>query len=90
MGNSRAQEMAMSILYVGLDVHNEMIVVALAEEGRTGEVRPHGTIEHTPSNVTNLIGRLEKTGKQLYFCYEAGCCGYGLQRKIIQAFDCAF
>jgi transposase len=68
-----------------LDVHKETIVVAVAEEGRAGEVREHGTIEHTTHSITKLIGRLEKLGGELYFCYEAGCCGYGLQRQIVEA-----
>lgn len=85
MGNPLDQEMTVSALYIGMDVHKETIVVAVAEEGRTGEVRSYGTIEHTPANVTKLLGRLAKASNELYFSYEAGCCGYGLQRQIIEA-----
>jgi len=73
----------MSMLYVGLDVHKTTIVVAIAEDGRHGEVRSYGTIENTPASVDKLIKRLAKSGHELHFCYEAGCCGYGLQRQIV-------
>ncbi len=67
----------MSTLYVGLDVHRATIVIAVAEEGRNGEVRPYGTIEYTTGNIEKLMRRLAKQGQDLHFCYEAGCCGYG-------------
>jgi transposase len=35
--------------------------------------------------VDKLIRRLTKPGRTLYFCYEAGCCGYGLHRQITAA-----
>jgi hypothetical protein len=39
-------------LYLGLDVHKDSIVIAIAEPGPKGEVRSFGTI-------TNDTGRLE-------------------------------
>ena len=75
----------MNTLYVGLDVHKATITIAVAEEGRDGELRSHGTIENTPASIDKLIKRLARPGHILHFCYEAGCCGYGLHRQITAA-----
>jgi transposase len=88
-GNPLEQEMTMNTVFMGLDVHKETITIAVAEDGRQGEVRTYGTIENTPANVGKMMKRLATPGRQLHFCYEAGCCGYGLQRQIIAAgHDC--
>jgi transposase len=77
--------MAMRVLFVGLDVHKKAIVVSVAEEGRNGEVRSCGTVENTPADIDKLIKRLAKPDVALHFCYEAGCCGYGVYRQIVAA-----
>ena len=69
-------------MWVGLDTHKAKIAVAVAEPGRSGEMRFQGEITNQPDAVRRLIERLgEKHGK-LSICYEAGPCGYGLQRQI--------
>jgi transposase len=67
---------------VGLDTHKAKIAVAVAEPGRSGEVRFHGEIANQPDTVRRLIERLAEKHGQLRVCYEAGPCGYGLQRQI--------
>ena len=67
---------------VGLDTHKTKIAVAVAEPGRSGEVRFHGEITNQPDAVRHLIERLAEKHGQLRVCYEAGPCGYGLQRQI--------
>ena len=81
--------MAELITYVGLDVHKETIAVALAAAGKRGEVRGYGTIAHTPGALKALADKLAKSGAALRFCYEAGPCGYGIQRQLSAAgHDC--
>lgn len=68
--------------YVGLDVHKETIAVSIAEADG-GEVRYLGEIPNTPDAVVKLVKRLRKEGTKLSFCYEAGPCGYGLHRQLL-------
>jgi transposase len=68
--------------YVGLDVHKETIAVSVAEPDG-GEVRFLGEVTNTPDSVTKLVKRLRKEGMRLSFCYEAGPCGYGLHRQLL-------
>src|SRR3954463_12080895 len=44
-----------SAVFVGLDTSKMKISVALAEEGRQGEVRFLGDIDHTPETVQRLV-----------------------------------
>ena len=74
--------MADRITYVGLDVHKEGIVVAVATGGLRGEIREYGRIANTPTALDRLLRKLGGDGVSLRFCYEAGPCGYGLQRQI--------
>jgi len=73
------------ITYVGLDVHKETIAVALAEAGKRNEVREYGKIANTATAVKALAARLAHGGRELRFCYEAGPCGYGVQRQLTAA-----
>ena len=74
--------MKSSTSYVGLDVHKSTISVAIAEDGRSGDIRDYGVIENRADILVKLVGRLGRHGQRLHFCYEAGPCGYGLHRLL--------
>jgi transposase len=74
-----------TITYIGLDVHKDTIAVALAEPGIRGEVREYGKIANTPVALRTLVAKLARRGRALRFCYEAGPCGYGIQRQLTTA-----
>jgi transposase len=65
--------------FVGLDVHKDSISVALLRPGREGP--DHERIPNTPEEVRRLVGRwADPAGVRV--CYEAGPCGYELQRQL--------
>ena len=70
------------IRYVGLDVHKDGVVVAVAEGGLRGEVREYGRIANTAAALDRLVRKLGGEGVRLRFCYEAGRWGHGIQRHL--------
>ena len=77
-------------VYIGLDVHKETIVVAVAKAGRDTP-ESLGEITNKPKAVAKLAERLNREfgGEVLLFCYEAGPCGYGLYRQLLElGHDC--
>jgi len=72
-----------SVVYVGVDVAKAKHAVAVAESGRSGEVRYVGEIETTPAAVERFVRKLARKHPRLHFCYEAGPTGYGLYRQLV-------
>jgi transposase len=68
--------------YVAFDTSKLRNAVAIAEGGRTGEVRFLGEIENTDAATIKLVRKLAAKHPRLTFCYEAGPTGYGLHRLI--------
>src|ERR1700682_6345570 len=77
----RRRVMADRTTYVGLDVHKESIVAAVAAGGLRGEVREYGRIANTPTALDRLLRKLGGDGVSLRFCYEAGPGGERIPRE---------
>lgn len=74
--------------FVGMDVHKATIAVSVADV-RGGEPRYMGEIANTADAAMKLIRQLRKDEAQLSFCYEAGPCGYGIHRQLMElGWDC--
>jgi len=63
-----------STTWVGLDVHQEEIVVAVLE-GSSGEAK-HLSVRHDTRGIAKLVRRLKESGNRVECAYEAGPCGY--------------
>ena len=72
-----------SEVFVGVDAAKLRHAVAVAEDGRQGEVRYIGEVGADPESVRRLAAKLQKRhGHGLHFCYEAEPTGYGLCRQL--------
>ena len=70
------------LAFVAFDSAKEKHAVAIAEDGRDGEVRYFGEIENSADAVKKFVTKLSRRYDRLHFCYEAGPTGYGLHRQL--------
>ncbi len=78
--------------FIGFDTAKKKHAVAIAEDGRNGEIRYLGEIDgeirylgeidSSPATVEKVIGKLAERYAKLHVCYEAGPTGYGLYRQV--------
>ena len=80
--------MTQSYIFIGLDVHQNFMDVALADDTREGEVRHYGKIGGDLDNLDRLIRRLGYKKDRLRFVYEAGPCGYCIYRYPCVQYQC--
>ena len=71
---------AITLQFVGLDVHRDTIAIAVAK----WDGQPAESLAVVPNDVVGLIKRLERLGpvESLRCCYEAGPTGFGLSRRL--------
>lgn len=78
-----------TIKYVGMDVHKDSITIAIADDGRDGEVRVYGKIAHNLNQIDKIMRKLVSQNSELRCVYEAGPCGYPLHRYLnSKGIDC--
>ena len=69
------------VRYIGLDVHQATISVAIAEQ-EGGTPSTYGKIANDPSAIRTLMTRLGGADVELRVAYEAGPTGYAVHRQL--------
>ena len=71
-----------SITWVGIDAHKKSLAVAVLLPGRREP--EEFSVENNERAIRKLVRRLEKeaSGGEIRACYEAGTCGFTLQRRM--------
>lgn len=76
-----------STVFVGLDVHKDSIVAAYSVG--FGTVESLGNIGTLDRDIDRLCTRMQSKASKVVFVYEAGPCGYRLQRYLCRkGFEC--
>jgi transposase len=77
-----------TLRFVGLDVHKDTIVIAVADGDRP-EVEVLGTMGHDVPKLLKRLKSLVRNVSDLRVCYEAGPTGFGLCRHLqSEGIDC--
>ena len=73
--------MGESITWVGIDAHKKTLVLAVQHPGKAVEELE---IANEEGAIRKLVRKLERDacGREVRICYEAGTCGYTLQRRL--------
>jgi hypothetical protein len=75
--------MEQSTRFRGMDVHKDMIVVAVTATGDIAKATAYGTFPNIAAALEKLFRRLRQAGEgPMKFFYEAGPCGYGVHRTL--------
>jgi len=71
-----------SITWVGIDAHKRTLVVAVLQPGQ--KTAEELAIDNDERSIRKFVRRLERggSGREIRVCYEAGTCGYTLQRRL--------
>ena len=67
--------------HAGLDVHKRDIQVAMLSGG--GSDWTEWTVANEPRAVRRLAKKLQRQAGSVHCAYEAGPCGYALQRQLV-------
>lgn len=77
------------VKYIGMDVHKDSITIAIADDGRNGEVRIYGKIPNNLDQINKVMRKLISQNSELHCVYEAGPCGYQIYRYLTdKKIDC--